>query len=397
MKKLSTQRPKLTLSDLYNDDVVYSSRPSYISNPWLEPEEHQSNFLTGRELIIADQMPVIVHKASATKKLEILFEMIGKPMPTNIYNFDNQASYEQIIRKLAKQDNKRIYFQYIHSESILEKEYYAMDKDIFVALNNKARIPEWTNQKYLPAREVVKIEDFEDAIADWEFPFVLKPGDDLPTAGGYGVMICYDEADLIKAKSRIEQARAETDTIIIEQKIQEIANYCVQFACKKDGEIHYIGTSEQITDKYGHNSGNQNVQDVPESVIQAGKEIMEIGVAKGYFGIAGFDLLLDKHGDIFAIDLNFRQNGSTSMLLLDPLMQSGYQKFYSYIAPNDNEHFFQTIIKYVNMGCLFPLSYYDGDWYKNENVPSRFACIWHGQSQEHIEKLEQQFLEELKI
>ena len=98
MKKLSTQRPKLTLSDLYNDDVVYSSRPSYISNPWLEPEEHQSNFLTGRELIIADQMPVIVHKASATKKLEILLEMIGKPMPTNIYTFDNQASYEQIGR-----------------------------------------------------------------------------------------------------------------------------------------------------------------------------------------------------------------------------------------------------------------------------------------------------------
>ena len=28
------------------------------------------------------------------------------------------------------------------------------------------------------------------------FPFVIKPGDDLPTAGGYGVMICYDEEGL---------------------------------------------------------------------------------------------------------------------------------------------------------------------------------------------------------
>src|SRR5699024_156161 len=157
------------------------------------------------------------------------------------------------------------------------KEYYAIDKDIFVALNNKARIPEWTIQKYLLASDVVKREDFEDAIADCELPFVFNPGDDLPTAGGYGAMICYDDADLLKAKSSIEQARAETDTIIIEQKIQEIANYCVQFACEKNGEIHYIGTSEQITDKYGHYSGNQNVQDVPESVIQAGKEIMEIG------------------------------------------------------------------------------------------------------------------------
>src|SRR5699024_11120597 len=81
---------------------------------------------------------------------------------------------------------------------------------------------------------------------NWTFPFVLKPGDDLPTAGGYGVMICYDDEDLIKAKSRIEQAKDETDTIIIEQKIQEIANYCVQFACEKEGDIHYIGTQSKL-------------------------------------------------------------------------------------------------------------------------------------------------------
>ena len=68
---------------------------------------------------------------------------------------------------------------------------------------------------------MVKVEAFEDAITNWAFPFVLKPGDDLPTAGGYGVMICYDDEDLIKAKSRIEQAKDETDTIIIEQKFRK--------------------------------------------------------------------------------------------------------------------------------------------------------------------------------
>lgn len=30
------QNQPLTLSDLYADNVVYSSRPSYVSNPWLE-------------------------------------------------------------------------------------------------------------------------------------------------------------------------------------------------------------------------------------------------------------------------------------------------------------------------------------------------------------------------
>src|SRR5699024_11129795 len=101
MKKLSTQHPKLTLSDLYNDDVVYTTRPSYIYNPAVEPEELHSNFLTGGDLIIADQMPVIVHQVSVGMKLERLLELIGKPMPTNIYTFYDQTSYDEPIKKLA--------------------------------------------------------------------------------------------------------------------------------------------------------------------------------------------------------------------------------------------------------------------------------------------------------
>ena len=55
-----------------------NSRPSYVSNPWLKPEEHQSNFLTGREMLIADSMPMIVHEASITEKLDQLFNLVGK-------------------------------------------------------------------------------------------------------------------------------------------------------------------------------------------------------------------------------------------------------------------------------------------------------------------------------
>ena len=70
--------PKLTLSDLYNENIVYNSRPSYALNPWLTTEEHQSNFLTGREMIIAKDMPIVVHEASITDKLQQLFDFIGK-------------------------------------------------------------------------------------------------------------------------------------------------------------------------------------------------------------------------------------------------------------------------------------------------------------------------------
>ena len=308
--------PNLTLSDLYDKDVVYTSRPSYISNPWLKPDEHQSNFLTGRELLIANQLPVIVHEASATDKLHQLFQVIGKDVPNSIYTFNNQQSYENLIKQLAHKENKKIYFQYIHDETILNQQYYALDKTLFVALNNKARIPEWTNGKFLPKRKVVKIEQFENEIKNWEFPFVIKPGDDLPTAGGYGVMICYHDADLQKAITRIKEATAETNSLIIEQKIEEKANYCVQFAYSESLGIQYLGAATQLTDKYGFYNGNENTTNVPEHVIEAGRQIMENGVNQGFFGVAGFDLLVDEDDNVYAIDLNFRQNGSTSMLLL---------------------------------------------------------------------------------
>ena len=82
----------------------------------------------------------------------------------------------------------------------------------------------------MPKREIVSINDFKARIKEWDFPFVIKPGDDLPTAGGYGVMICYDEEDLAKATQRILEASDATDNLIIEQKIEAVKNYCVQYA-----------------------------------------------------------------------------------------------------------------------------------------------------------------------
>ena len=143
-------------------------------------------------------------------------------------------------------------------------------------------------------------------------------------------MICYHDADLQKAITRIKEATAETNSLIIEQKIEEKANYCVRFAYSESLGIQYLGAATQLTDKYGFYNGNENTTNVPEHVIEAGRQIMENGVNQGFFGVAGFDLLVDEDDNVYAIDLNFRQNGSTSMLLLANELNSGYQKFYSY-------------------------------------------------------------------
>lgn len=52
---------------------------------------------------------------------------------------------------------------------------------------------------------------------------------------------------------------------------------------------------------------------------------------------------------------------------------------------------FNTILKFVKKGVLYPLSYYDGDWFGKNAVNSRFGCIWTGDSKEAIEKIEKSF------
>ncbi|KIX89848.1 hypothetical protein TP70_11085 [Staphylococcus microti] len=393
MTDVKNKYPHVTMAQLYADDVVYSSRPSYISNPWLEPDEHQSNFLSARELLIAD-MPVIVHEASVTDKLATLFALINHTIPNNLYYFNDQQSYEQLLQRLSLEEGRKIYFQYVHDDSIVPPQQYAMNKQTFVDLNNKSKIPEWTDGKYLPRREVVAFEDFEPAVRQWDLPVVIKPGDELPTAGGYGVMICYTQDELECAIERVKKAEAATDTLIIEQCVEAVENYCVQFAQHPDKGILYLGAAKQLTNEYGFYKGNVNAQHVPQAVIDAGHALMEKAVAVGFVGIAGFDILEDANGDVYAIDLNYRQNGSTSMLLLDEALTGTHHKFYSYVAKGDNARFFEAIQTFVKKGVLFPLSYYDGDWYEDRHVDSRFGCIWHADSDETIAEYERAFLEQ---
>lgn len=365
----------LVMKDLYGEKVMYSSRPSYTFNPWLQPEEHQSNLLSARELLIA-QMPVIVHEATVTDKTEALFNAVGFDMPNDFRVYNTRESYEQVLRD-AVADGEKIFFQYAHEEELVPGDKYVVPRDKFLALNNKSILDKWTKGKFLPKRDVVAIEDFEDTVRKWSLPFVIKPGDEHPTAGGYGVMLCYTQEDVERSIKRVREAEG-TEQMIIEQFIEPVHNYCVQYAYSEELGIKFIGSSQQITEKYGKYRGNIIDHNIPQDVIDAGLEIMQNGVEAGYVGIAGFDLLVDSKGAIYAIDLNFRQNGSSSLLLLDSVLTGDYKKFLAYYSDGDNAKFFDVILDEVNEGYLFPLAYYDGDYKEKDAFPSRFICIWHG-------------------
>lgn len=382
----------LTMRDLYGDNVLYTSRPSYGFNPWLQPEEHQSNLLSARELIIAE-MPVIVHKATVTEKTCELFGAAGVAMPKTYITYETREEYEKTLKEYA--ETGKIFFQYAHETDIVDNDDYVVPRDIFLDLNNKSLIHKWTGGEYLPKREIVKIDDFQTRVREWPLPFVVKPGDEHPTAGGYGVMLCYTEEDVENAIERV-QAASGTEQLIIEQFVEPIKNYCVQYAYSEEKGITFLGASLQMVEKYGKYRGNTTDRNVPESVIEAGRKIMENGVDAGYKGIAGFDILVDKDDNLFAIDLNFRQNGSSSLLLLDDVLKGDYKKFLAYYSDGDNAVFYETILNEVKSGNLFPLAYYDGDYRDKNAFPSRFICIWYGEDEAFIDQKAKRFEQRLK-
>lgn len=226
-------------------------------------------------------------------------------------------------------------------------------------------------------------------------PVVLKPGDDSPTSGGYGVTICHNKDELTEGLRQFRMTG--TESIIIEELLQTKDNYSCQFVYSEELGIQYLGASQQITDDNGIYEGNIIVDKVPEKVIEVGKHIMERGVEEGFVGVAGFDLIVTEAGDVQAIDLNFRQNGSTSMLMFHDALGKPINKFSSYSSqsPQQNDHFYQTIKKYIEKGMLFPLSFYDGDYFE-ESVPSRFVGVWYADTLEEIEKREKELLPEEK-
>lgn len=378
-------KPKYTLKQLYGEQAVFSSRPSFRENPWMPADMDQSNFLTAREITIA-HLPTLVHAATQTDKIQRLFDLAGIEFTQQTYVFANEAEYAEQLKRW-EQEQKTVVFQYMHEADEVDQALYWMDADVFNYLNSKAYINEIVPAEFVPKRLVVKGCDLAKQLTSWSLPVVLKPGDDSPTAGGYGVVICYDEQQLADGIQRFEDEN--TEVVIIEEWLDAEANYCCQYAYSEQLGIQYLGTSIQLTDEYGHYDGNVTVDYVPTEVIEAGKRIMEYGVDKGFSGVAGFDLILTKQGDIRAIDLNFRQNGSTAMLLFYEILDKPVNKFLSYFSAGDNELFFKTIESFVERNVLLPLSYYDGDYF-NDPVISRFSGIWYADSLAEIEAFEQE-------
>jgi hypothetical protein len=198
----------------------------------------------------------------------------------------------------------------------LKPEKHAVDPDTHYRLLSKVALADLGIQcpKYKTYNlHQVSLEDIQLP----QFPYLIKTSHGLSGEGTY----------IIKSASELNYCLHElrkyleikfVDTIIVSEFVKnEVQNYCVQFYVSKAGEITLIGTTTQLVTPEGNYLGGlihyreTDMSKFFDMIAAVGKYAHQ----QGYFGVIGFDVLEDKDGQLYAIDANFRVNGSTPLCL----------------------------------------------------------------------------------
>jgi hypothetical protein len=149
-----------------------------------------------------------------------------------------------------------------------------------------------------------------------QFPYLIKTSHGL---SGEGTYIIRNESDLNYCLEELRKYLKINllETIIISEFVQhEVHNYCVQFYVNKQGRISLIGVTQQLVSSAGNYLGGLiNYTDDLNQFSQMIEIVGQYAHQQGYFGVIGLDVLENRDGQLYAIDANFRINGSTPLCL----------------------------------------------------------------------------------
>lgn len=300
--------PAIALDRLYPPGVVYSPREPYGGNPFVPEDAPVSDALTGGQLAVAGRMRVLCHRGVVRDHVLDLVRQAGFAVAADLGTF---ADEEQYLSLLAAQAPGTVVFQHAQPAHVVDPALCWIPRETLVALNDKSRLAELAPREAVPAREVVPAAEVAARWSELPVPVVLKVPSEHSLGAGEGVRLCRSRADL---RAALGELAAATE-LVVEEFLDLRGNWCVQFACLGGGALRHLGTAEQLVDRDGHYWGNWITAAPPEAVVELGREIAARGAARGYRGVAGFDIALTRDGRFRVLDCNFRINGSTAGLL----------------------------------------------------------------------------------
>jgi len=199
----------------------------------------------------------------------------------------------------------------------LKPEKHAVNPDTHYHLLSKATLAQMGVQ--CPKYESYNLHQvsLDDIKLPEQFPYLIKTSHGISGEGTYIIKSASDLNYCLEELRKYLDIKL-LDTIIVSEFVKNVVeNYCVQFYVNKAGDITLIGTTRQLVTPEGNYLGGlihyreTDMSRFFEMIAAVGQYAHE----QGYFGVIGFDVLEDKDGQFYAIDANFRVNGSTPLCL----------------------------------------------------------------------------------
>ncbi len=136
---------------------------------------------------------------------------------------------------------------------------------------------------------------------------------------GLGNFLLRTDADESAVHTELEKHWPDA-TLVINSVIENIVgDYGVQFYLRRDGSIVWLGLTEQHFNENNKWCGGTYSENLQTSLIEPFKLIVTATAAhlhsRGGFGVIGIDILRDRDGSCFLVDVNPRLTGITPFLM----------------------------------------------------------------------------------
>ncbi|MHC4955396.1 MAG: hypothetical protein ACYTGZ_16205 [Planctomycetota bacterium] len=369
-----------TLRDVFAPGLVYDPVPCFAEPGWLPSSRDVLDGLSGGQIALAGDYPVICHRSASTPAIRRLLQDVGYPEAQRLIPYETEAEYQGVLAQCAT-DGTRIAVGHAHAEAAMDPASYWIPRDLLCALNDKGNLGDLVPPGSLPQRTRLSADEFRALAAGAApLPAAVKVASPLSSGAGFGVKLCRTPDDWADAQREF----SGSPHVVVEEWLEIRSIWCAGFILRPPAPPRYIGAAEQVAKEDGRYQGNWiSVREVtPEPVVRLGRSMAVAAAERGYDGICGFDIVVCADGSVKAIDANFRFNGSSLPLALRPWMNANNAAlarslFWSFDGPFAEMD--RTIRAAVARGHFLPYSMWDGG-----DSPSRVSGIVVGGDREEI-------------
>jgi hypothetical protein len=350
-------------------------------------DPHLCDAYTGPIMAIADETPVICSAGVASPCGLDLLRGAGVPLSREIRTYRTKEDFHRLVGDVIA-NGERLLCQHVHDEDEVPVEACIVAPGLLRYLNNKANLPAIVGDEGAPRRTPISPEDVAGLRVDESW--VLKVCSDDSSGGGYGVYV--HQAGGPIAQPRFVQPGAE---LIVEEYLDLVENWCVQFCVEAIGAPRLLGATEQMISNTGAYGGSRVGGSVlPPAAVKLCGAVAERARELGFIGYCGIDTGLTSSGEVKIFDLNFRINASTPpLLVLNAIAASrgpaweGRGRWQTYRHSGPLPDLVKRLEGVYPDGALVPIASYDPAFTANGAGSSLVSALLIGDDENDVQRL----------